>query len=149
MDIHHAMIVHNRPQRLYAALTRLEDLEVWMGAPTVGRSAVGSEIEFQYGDEDQRTLKMEILRLDAAKLVQWRVVQPVWPGDAHNQVVTWTLSPYENNTLVDFRMDGWPQDDDVYASVSFKWSSFMQCLKIYMGDTRQLATFLHSQVPGE
>jgi hypothetical protein len=38
-------------------------------------------------------------------------------------------------------MEGWPQDDDVYASVSYKWASFMMRLKIYMGDTREIATF--------
>jgi len=39
-------------------------------------------------------------------------------------------------------MEGWLQDDDVYASVSYKWASFMVRLKIYMGDTREIATFL-------
>jgi uncharacterized protein YndB with AHSA1/START domain len=35
MDIHHAMMVHNKPDRLYEALTQQSDLEVWMGAPTL------------------------------------------------------------------------------------------------------------------
>jgi len=52
------------------------------------------------------------------------------------------LIPYESSTPVDFRMEGWLQDDDVYASVSYKWASFMVRLKIYMGDTREIATFL-------
>ncbi len=32
MDIHHAMVVHNQPDRLYEALTQPRDLAVWMGA---------------------------------------------------------------------------------------------------------------------
>jgi len=141
MDIHHAMMVHNKPDRLYEALTQQRDLEVWMGAPTIGKPEVGSMIEFQY-DQGQRTLKMEVTRLEAGKLVQWRVIQPVWPSDTADQVITWTLTPYESSTLVDLRMEGWPQDDDVYASVSYKWASFMVRLKIYMGDTREIETFL-------
>jgi uncharacterized protein YndB with AHSA1/START domain len=141
MDIHHAMVVHNQPDRLYEALTQPRDLAVWMGAPTLARPEVGSVIEFQF-DQGQRLLKMEITSLEGGKLVQWRVIQPVWPTEATEQRITWTLLPFEGSTLVDFRMEGWPQDDDIYASVSYKWASFMVRLKISMGDTRELATFL-------
>ena len=141
MDIHHAMVVHNQPDRLYEALTQPRDLMVWMGAPTLGRSEVGSVIEFHF-DQGQRILKMEITGLEDSKLVRWRVAQPVWPIEATEQIVTWTLLPFEGSTLVDFRMEGWPQDDDIYASVSYKWASFMVRLKICMGDTREIATLL-------
>src|SRR5690348_9177530 len=118
MDIHHAMIVRNKPERLYEALTWPEDLSIWMDAPALARVEVGSTIEFQY-DQGQRTLEMEITRLEAGRLVQWRVVQPMWPGDAIElkQPITWTLTPYESSTLVDFRMQGWREDDEAYASV--------------------------------
>jgi uncharacterized protein YndB with AHSA1/START domain len=46
MDIHHEMIIHNRPERVYEALTQQGDLEVWMGAPTIARPEVSSIIEF-------------------------------------------------------------------------------------------------------
>ena len=98
-------------------------------------------IKFQY-DEGQRTLKMEVITLEAAKQVQWRVGQPIWESDATDQVVTWTLIPYDSSTLVDFRMEGWPKDVDTYASFSYKWVSFIVRLKIYMGDTREIETFL-------
>ena len=141
MDIHHAMVVHNQPSRLYQALTQPRDLAVWMGAPTLARPEVGTVIEFHF-DQGQRILKMEITALEGGKLVRWRVLQPVWPSAATGQIITWTLRPFEGSTLVDLRMDGWPQDDDIYASVSYKWASFMLRLKIYMGDTREIATFL-------
>jgi hypothetical protein len=35
MDIHHAMIVRGTPDKVYQALTRACDLEVWMGAPAL------------------------------------------------------------------------------------------------------------------
>jgi hypothetical protein len=57
-------------------------------------------------------------------------------------MITWTLSRYDDKTLVDFRMGGWPQDDDIYASVSYKWASYMMRLKIHLGDTREMDTFL-------
>jgi hypothetical protein len=141
MDIHHAMVVHNQPRRLYEALTLLPDLAVWMDAPTEGVSLVGSVIEFQH-DHGQRILKLAITDLEDSKLVRWRVVQPVWPSDTAEQFITWTLRPFHGSTLVDFRMDGWARDDDTFASVSYKWASFMVRLKVYMGDTREMATFL-------
>jgi hypothetical protein len=57
MDIHHAMVVHNQPDRLYQALTQPRDLTVWMGAPTLARPEVGSVIEFHF-DQGQRILKI-------------------------------------------------------------------------------------------
>lgn len=142
MDIHHAMVVHNQPDRLYAALTQPHDLTAWMGAPTLAQPAVGSVLEFHF-DEGQRILKVEIVGLEEGKLVRWRVIQPVWPMvEATEQIVTWALLPFYGSTLVDLRMTGWPQDDDTYASVSYKWASFMVRLKVYMGDRREIATFL-------
>lgn len=145
MDIHHAMVVHNQPDRLYEALTQPQDLAVWMGAPTLAQPEVGSVIEFHF-DGGQRILKVEITSLEAGKLVQWRVRQPVWPMiEATAQIITWTLSSFHGSTLVDLRMTGWLRDDDIYASVSYKWASFMMRLKIYLGDTREIATFLPEQ----
>lgn len=80
--------------------------------------------------------------LEEGKRVQWRVIQPVWPMVATEQTITWTLLLFHGSTLVDMRMTGWPHDDDTYASVSYKLASFMVRLKIYMGDTREIATFL-------
>ena len=141
MDIHHANIFHTSPDRVYNALTQPCDLTEWMGAPALARLEVGSPIEFNY-NQGQRVLMMCITRLEPDRLVQWQVTKPMWPGDYPDQLITWTLSPYENSTLIDFRMSGWPQDDDVYASVSYKWASFMLRLKIFVGDTRDINTFL-------
>ena len=141
MDIHHAMMVRTSPARMFEALTTAHDLEVWMGAPTIARPEAGAVLEFHF-DQGQRILKVEVTCLEAGKLVQWRVLQPVWPIEPTEQTITWTLSPYEDFTLVDFRMQGWPQDDDVYASVSYKQASFMMRLKIYLGDTREIASLL-------
>lgn len=139
MDIHHAMVVHAQPTQLYDALTQPQALEGWLGAPTVAHPVVGSVIDVQF-DQGQRILKLEITDLQDEKRVQWRVMQPVWPSVASTQIITWTLQLWAGSTVVDFRMDGWPQDDDIYASVSYKWASFMVRLKFALGDTRELAT---------
>jgi hypothetical protein len=59
MDIHHAMVVHIQPDRLYEALTQPRDVAVWMDAPTVAQPQVDSMIEFHF-DQGRRILKMEI-----------------------------------------------------------------------------------------
>ena len=139
MDIHHATILRDQPPaRIYAALTQPDDLRVWMSAPVLGQSEVGTLLEFQY-DGGIRSLKVEITRLEPDQLVQWRVIDPIWGVGAGVQVVTWTLTPYESSTLIDFRMEGWEQDDEVYASVSYKWASFMMRLRLYLGDRRDVA----------
>jgi uncharacterized protein YndB with AHSA1/START domain len=145
MDIHHEMIVHNTPERVYGALTQTEHLSVWLGAPVAGQAEVGAVIAIQF---ERRTMKLEITVLEAGRRVQWRVLEPMWPmeGIDQAQLVTWTLEPYEVNTLVSFRMEGWPRDDGVYASVSYKWASFMMRLKVYLGDTREIDGFMVRQM---
>jgi uncharacterized protein YndB with AHSA1/START domain len=145
MDIHHAMIVRCRPERLYQALTRAEDLSVWMAAPAVieppGIAEVGAAIEFQYG---QRLLRVEIIGLEAEKTVRWQLTRSIWALEHAGapQVITWTLSPYETSTLVDFVMQGWAEDEEAYPSVSYKWASFMMRLKMYLGDLREIRDLL-------
>lgn len=144
MDIHHEMIVHSPPERVYEALTQADDIGIWMGAPVTGRAEIGAVIEIQF---DRRTMKLEITGLEVGRLVQWRVVAPMWPmeGIDQAQTVTWALTPYETSTLVSLRMEGWPRDDGVYASVSYKWASFMMRLKVYLGDTREIDGFMVRQ----
>ena len=145
MDIHHEMTIHNTPERVYDALTKIEDLEVWMGHPVAGRLDVGGVLEIHF---HRGTMKLEIIRLEPGHLVTWRVIEGVWPMDGLEQfqVITWILEPYEVNTLISFRMEGWPHDDGIYASVSYKWASLMLRLKVHLGDTREIEGFLVRQV---
>lgn len=143
MDIHHSAMIHNAlPARVYEALTREPELSKWWGAPAVARPEVGSMIEIQF-DQGQRVFKLEIINLEEGKLVQWRVVQPMWSIEAGmEQVITWTLEPRETSTIVDLRIDGWPQDNGVYASVSYKLATYLFKLKVYLGDTREIDPIL-------
>lgn len=147
MDIHHGMAVRGaEPERLYKALTRQDDLAIWMGVPTVARPEVGSLVEFQI-NQGKSIMQMEIIRLEPDALVQWRQIRPVWQTvggvSMSDQIITWTLStPWESGTLVDFRMGGWLEDNEAYSSSSFKWSSLMLRLRVYMGDTRDVVDLI-------
>jgi uncharacterized protein YndB with AHSA1/START domain len=143
MDIHHATIIRQIPRRVYRALTEQDEISVWMYGPTLASVEINSVIEIQY-DQGTRSLKMEVIHLEPEKQVQWRVIQPVWPG-VGNQVITWRLTPIERSTLLDFRMDGWTQDDDTFASLSYKWASFILRLRLHLGDTREITDFLRSK----
>jgi uncharacterized protein YndB with AHSA1/START domain len=143
MDIHHAAMIHNAlPMRVYEALIRQSDLSIWWSAPVVTRPVVGSTVEIQF-DQGQRVFTLEIIRLEEGKLVQWRVVQPMWPvGPGMEQVITWRLEPHDTSTLVDLRVNGWLQEDGVYASVSYKLAIYLFKLKVYLGDTREIDPIL-------
>lgn len=143
MDIHHAAMIHNAlPIRVYEALIRQSDLSIWWSAPVVTRPVVGSTVEIQF-DQGQRVFTLEIVRLEEGKLVQWRVVQPMWPVEpGMEQVITWRLEPHDTSTLVDFRVNGWLQEDGVYASVSYKLAIYLFKLKVYLGDTREIDPIL-------
>lgn len=137
MDIHHEYIIHNTPTRVYQALTDTADLAVWLGAPVSGKVAPGEVIAIDF---ERGPMQLEISALEEGRQVQWRVIRPMWPmeGIHQEQVVTWTIEPYEVNALVSLRMSGWPRDDGVFASVSYRWANFMFRLKVYLGDEREI-----------
>ena len=147
MDIHHGMAVRAaEPEKLYQALTRQDDLAVWMGVPTLARPEVGSFVEFQI-NQGKFIMQMEVIRLEADSLVQWRQIRPIWQTgrgvSMPDQIITWTLStPFESGTLVDFRMGEWLEDGEAYSSNSFKWASLMLRLRVYMGDARDVIDLL-------
>ena len=147
MDIHHGMAVRSaEPERLYKALTRQDHLAIWMGVPTSARPEVGALVEFQI-DQGKSIMQMEVVRLEADALVQWRQIRPTWQTGSGvsmpNQMITWTLStPWESGTLVDFRMEGWLEDNEAYSSNSFKWASLMLRLRVFMRDTRDVVDLI-------
>ena len=141
MDIHHAMVIHTQPHRVFAALTQPAHLATWMDAPTITYHEADALLELHY-DQGQRSLKLFVSDRQDTGRVQWRVVQPIWPPQPEEQCMTWTFQPFHGSTLVDMRLDGWLQDDDIYASVSYKLASFMVRLKLYLGDMRELHTLL-------
>ena len=147
MDIHHGMAVRGaQPERLYKALTRQDDLAVWMGVPTLARPEVGSLVEFQV-DQGKFIMQMEVIRLEVDSLVQWRQIRPIWQTvsgvSMPDQMITWTLStPWESGTLVDFRMGDLLEDEEPYSSNSFKWASLMLRLRVYMDDIRDVVDLI-------
>ena len=147
MDIHHGMAVRGaEPERLYKALTRQDDLAIWMGVPTLARPEAGSFVEFRI-NQGKSIMQMEVIRLEADSLVQWRQIRPIWQTvsgvSMPDQIITWTLStPWESGTLVDFRMADWLEDEEPYSSNSFKWASLMVRLRVYMGDTRDVINLI-------
>lgn len=146
MVIHHDMIVRTSPERVFHALTQPKDLSTWMAAPTAidppGQAAVGSVIAFQYGP--QRSLIVQVTAVEMGRLLRWQISQPMWQRNQPElpQTATWTLTPYESSTLVDLRVDGWDEEEEAYASVSYKWASFMMRLKMYLGDLREIVDML-------
>jgi uncharacterized protein YndB with AHSA1/START domain len=148
MDIHHQGLIRNiSPVSVYAALTQPDDLGVWWGAQVITRPEVDSTLEMKFGG-GQRVLKCDIVRLEEGKLVQWRVTQPVWQIDpGTEQIITWTLQPYETSTIVDLRMDGWPQDSESYAQTSYKLATFLFRLKVFLGDTREIDAIITLSQP--
>jgi uncharacterized protein YndB with AHSA1/START domain len=131
MEIHHAMMVRALPDKVYAALTQQSGLAAWLTSKTIAEPRIGSINEFWF-DGGKRTLKVEVQALSANQLVIWRLVQGIPPWEGLRSEITWTLTPAYGGTLVDFRQDGWPASDDVYASVSYKWATFMTSLKAYV-----------------
>ena len=132
MEIVHEMLARaTTPETVYAALTEQTGLSAWFTTDTKAEPIVGSKAEFGF-DRGQYSIKVEVVRLEAARLVQWKLVQGM-PGWADMQaLITWELRPHPNGTIVHFSHDGWASHDGPFGSVSYKWACFMTSLRAYV-----------------
>ena len=70
-DILHRVGVVAPLEEVYDAIATPEGLAAWWTTDTVGKSEVGGELAFRFGDVGG--FDMEVLELDPAGRVRWRV----------------------------------------------------------------------------
>jgi uncharacterized protein YndB with AHSA1/START domain len=140
MEILLEMAVRVSPDRVYAALTEREGLVAWLAPDVTAEPRPGSIAEFRF-DGGKRVMRVEIVTLDPGRKVGWRVLEGVWQvtegresGESGKGLITWELSsPFgPERCLVHFRHDGWETAEGAFASVNFKWATFMMNLKTYL-----------------
>nr|WP_107908976.1 SRPBCC domain-containing protein [Streptomyces chartreusis] len=100
---------------VYRAIATPEGIAGWWTTDTTGKSEVGGTLAFRFGDVGG--FDMEILELDPAGRVRWRVTEG--PEEWIGTEIDWSLSRREDYTIVLFRHEGWREP------VEFKMSSFV------------------------
>ncbi|MFJ2239027.1 SRPBCC domain-containing protein [Streptomyces sp. NPDC087859] len=112
---------------VYQALATPEGLAGWWTTDTTGKSEVGGRLAFRFGDVGG--FDMEILELDPAGHVRWRVTDG--PAEWIGTEIDWTLSRTDEYTIVLFKHEGWREPVEFMHHCSTKWALFLMSLKEY------------------
>jgi uncharacterized protein YndB with AHSA1/START domain len=128
-DIVQDVTIAVTPERVFDALTRQQDLERWWTRDVTAEPTVGSLAEFRF-DKGKTVFEMEIVTLDAARKVEWRVRNgpPHWQGTT----VKWEFAPAAGGTALHFAHRGFAAADKLYEETRGGWEYFLGSLKAYL-----------------
>ncbi|NUR07063.1 MAG: SRPBCC domain-containing protein [Nocardioidaceae bacterium] len=125
VDILHRIGVVAPLDEVYRAVTTREGLAGWWTVQTDGTGEVGDKLVLRFGDVGG--FDMEVLALDPAGHVRWRVVDG--PEEWIGTEVDWRLEQREEYTVVLFAHEGWREPVEFMHHCSTKWATFLLSLK--------------------
>lgn len=94
----------------------------------MGKSEIGGQLAFRFGDVGG--FDMEVLELDPAGRVRWRVVEG--PEEWIGTEVNWRLDQRGEYTIVQFSHEGWREPVEFMHHCSTKWALFLMSLKEFV-----------------
>ena len=125
VDILHRVGIVAPLDEVYRAVATPEGISGWWTTDTVGKSEVGEQLTFRFGDVG--FFDMEILALDPAGHVRWRVTGGAkeWIGTE----IDFRLDQRDEYTIVLFTHEGWREPVEFMNHCSTKWATFLLSLK--------------------
>lgn len=125
VDILHQIGVAAPLADVYRAVATPEGVAGWWSVDTTGKSEVGGQLAVHFGVEGG--FDLEILELDPAGRVRWRVVGG--PDEWIGTEIGWRLDQRGRYTIVDFTHSAWHEPTELMRECSTKWATFLMSLK--------------------
>ncbi|GAA3982314.1 SRPBCC domain-containing protein [Actinomadura viridis] len=125
VDILHRIGVVAPLDDVYRAVATPEGVAGWWTTDTAGKSEVGGQLAFRFGDVGG--FDMEVLDLDPSGRVRWRVIDG--PEEWIGTEIGWSLEQSGEYTIVRFRHEGWREPDEFMHHCSTKWATYLMSLK--------------------
>lgn len=125
-DIRHRVGISAPRGQVYAALATREGLSGWWTRDTAGGDAVGSKLEFFFGQPEPGGV-MEVVELVPGQRVAWRCVQG--PDEWVDTVLSFDLSESGGETVVMFAHADWREPAEFMHHCSTKWAYFLLGMK--------------------
>jgi uncharacterized protein YndB with AHSA1/START domain len=128
-DILHKITIAAPPEKVYAALTEQQGLAGWWTENVSIEPIIGAIGEFRF--DDATGPDMEILALQAGKLVHWRCVAKVASPDDEwiGTEIFFALERDGKGTVLRFSHRRWLEASDFLRYCSLKWATFLLSLK--------------------
>ena len=122
--IHHLLHINAPIDKVFTALTSIEELKLWYTTEVQGSSKLNEIIEFKFGGIDFHT---KVIELVANEKIVMECVATSLP--LVGQKVTYELDQNDEKTRVRFSQDGFDELDDFYANMNFSASKYLESLR--------------------
>jgi uncharacterized protein YndB with AHSA1/START domain len=124
--IHHLLHINAPIDKVFTALSSIEELKLWYTTEVQGSSKLNEIIEFKFGVVDFHT---KVIELVANEKIVMECVATSLP--LVGQKVTYELDQNDEKTRVRFSQDGFDELDDFYANMNFSASKYLESLRQY------------------
>jgi uncharacterized protein YndB with AHSA1/START domain len=124
-DILHRIGVVAPLDDVYQAVATPEGIAGWWTTDTVGKSEVGGQLAFRFGDVGG--FDMEVVELDPNGRVRWSVIGG--PEEWIGTEIDWHLTQSNEYTIILFEHRGWREPVEFMYHCSTKWATFLMSLK--------------------
>ena len=124
--IHHLLHINAPIDKVFTALSSIEELKLWYTTEVQGSSKLNEIIEFKFGGIDFHT---KVIELVANEKIVMECVATSLP--LVGQKVTYELDQNDEKTRVRFSQDGFDELDDFYANMNFSASKYLESLRQY------------------
>jgi uncharacterized protein YndB with AHSA1/START domain len=123
------LTIEATPQRVWAALTRVDEIARWWSSEAQVSPEVGGLAEFRFRPP-AGTLQFEVAEVEQGKHMRWMSRQgpPQWAGTS----ISWSLEPVQSGTNLVFTHGGFARIDVVYEATLGNWRYFLDSLKSYL-----------------
>ena len=122
--IQHLLHINSPIDKVFTALTSIEELKLWYTTEVQGSSKLNEIIEFKFGGIDFHT---KVIELVANEKIVMECVATSLP--LVGQKVTYELDQNDEKTRVRFSQDGFDELDDFYANMNFSASKYLESLR--------------------
>jgi len=127
-ELKHLVVVDAPVRTVYRALTEQAGLASWWTEQTgVQEVAVGSTIDFRFGDRYFN--KMRIVALERDARVEWECLEgdEQWLGTTF----LFQLAEQDDQTVVRFTHGNWRYATDFFATCNYHWGFYLRSLKLF------------------
>ena len=124
--IQHLLHINAPIDKVFTALSSIEELKLWYTTEVQGSSKLNEIIEFKFGGVDFHTKVIELVTNE--KIVMECVATSL---PLVGQKVTYELDQNDEKTRVRFSQDGFDELDDFYANMNFSASKYLESLRQY------------------
>ena len=127
-DILHQVEVAAAPEEVNEAITHADGLQRWWSQHSEIEPVEGSLASVSFYN-NAVTFKLRIRELGRDKVV-WAVEGG--PPDWDDTTISWSLTPKDGHTVVNFAHRGFASTEGSFASVNYNWGWYLTSLKFYL-----------------